>query len=69
MERGARGWAVGWKRRGVEARQGGGSEAVEGGGSEAETTKVRKEEARPQTKEERVGPSDEARHSHGRVLV
>ena len=43
MERGDGGSTVGWKRRRVEARQGGGSEAGEEGGSEARR-KGRREE-------------------------
>ena len=65
MERGDRRWKVGWKRWRVEARQRGGSEAGEEGGSKAERTKgKRKEEGREagRRKEERVGPSNEARH-------
>ena len=55
MESGHGEWTVGWKRRRVEARQGGGIEAGEEGWSEADRTKEeRKErgsEARQRTEE------------------
>ena len=44
MKRGHGGWTVGWKRRRVEASQGGGSEAREKAGSEADRTKEERKE-------------------------
>ena len=66
MERGHGGWTVGRKRKRVEATQGGGREAGEEGGSEADRTKEKRKEGEIEArrrKEERVGPSNQARHS------
>ena len=66
MEGGYGGWTEGWKRRRVEASQGGGSQVGEEGGSEAEKTKEERKERGSEVvrrKEETVGPSKEARHS------
>ena len=61
---------MGWKRRRVEARQGGGSEAGEEGGSEAERPKEERTEGGSEAgrrKEERVGLSNEGRNLPRRV--
>ena len=44
LERGQGGWTVWWKRRRVEARQGGGSEAGEERGSAVDRTKDERKE-------------------------
>ena len=59
---------MGWKRR-VEARHGGGNEAGEEGRSEADRTKEERKEGSEAggRKEERVSPSNKARHSRRRI--